>query len=255
MRRFLAAVLIVGMTSVTPAGAADLYQVSILDALLHGVYDGEISLGELGRQGDLGLGTINGLDGEMVAVDGKFYRVGTDGRAAPLPPETRTPFAMITPFTPTLSAPVPEGLDLAGLDAWLARTLPPANHVQAVRIDGRFAALKLRSVPRQTPPYPPLTAALAHQAIFEHREMDGTLLGFRFPAYAQGINATGTHFHFLDAERGQGGHVLGLVTGAGARAQIAVIDRLVVTLPGDAAFAAAPLGQERQGGANAVEGQ
>lgn len=255
MRRFFAAVLIAGMTKDVPAWAADLYQVSILDALMQGVYDGETSLGELARHGDLGLGTVNGLDGELVGLDGHFFRVGTDGRAVALPPETHTPFALVTHFTPTVSAAVPEGLDLAGLDAWLALLLPPANHIQAVRIDGRFASLKLRSVPRQTPPYPPLSAALTQQVTFEYHDLDGSLIGFRFPAYAQGINASGTHFHFLDAGRTLGGHVLALVTGGPAQAAVARIDRVVIDLPNDPAFAAAALGHERTGGANAVEGQ
>lgn len=255
MRRFLAAVLIAGMTNSFPVWAADLYQVSILDALMQGVYDGQVTLGQLAREGDLGLGTTNGLDGELVVIDGSFYRVSVDGRVIPLPPETRTPFAMVTRFIPTVTATVPSGLDLAGLDAWLAQQLPPANHIQAVRIDGRFARLKLRSVPRQTPPYPPLTTALTQQAVFEAQDLEGTLVGFRFPAYAQGLNASGTHFHFLNTDRTQGGHVLALVTGAPAQAGLTPINRVVVDLPDDAAFAAAPLGTERKGGANAVEGQ
>ncbi|CCG41487.1 acetolactate decarboxylase [Magnetospirillum molischianum] len=254
MKRILAAIFAVWMTNTTPAGAGELYQVSLLNALMLGVYDGEVTIGELSRHGDLGLGTVNGLDGEMVAIDGRFFRVGTDGRAVALAPDAATPFAMVTAFAPTVTAPIPAGLDLPALESWLTQLLPPANHAQAIRIDGTFSALTLRSVPRQTPPYQPLTEALKNQVTFTHQDMTGTLLGFRIPGYAKGMNAPGFHFHFIDATRSQGGHVLRLVTGSG-RAAIADLDRVVVTLPGDAAFAAAALGSEGRGGANAVEGQ
>jgi len=254
MKRFLAAIFAVCMTYTGSAHAAELYQVSLLTALMQGVNDGEVTIGELSRHGTLGLGTVNGLDGEMVAVDGRFFRVGTDGRAVALTPEMATPFAMVTPFTPTISAEVPAGLDLSGLEAWLDRLLPPANHPQAIRLDGTFSALTLRSVPRQTPPYPPLLEALKGQVTFVHQDVTGTLLGFRLPGYVKGMNAPGFHFHFIDASRSQGGHVLKLVTASG-HAAISQLDRIVVALPGDAAFAGAPLAAEGRGGANAVEGQ
>jgi acetolactate decarboxylase len=236
-----------------PARAADLVQVSTLGALMTGVFDGETTLGELGRRGDLGLGTTNGLDGELLAVDGQFYRIHADGHAVLLPPDTRTPFAMITAFTPEITAPLPAGLDLAGLEAWLDRLLPPANHPQAVRIDGRFERLSVRSVPRQTAPYPPLLTALRQQVVMAHESVRGTVIGFRLPTYLRGINAPGFHFHFIDETRAFGGHVLGLTTGEG-QAMIAGLDGVSMILPHDAAFGAAVLGDGIEVGANAVEG-
>ena len=47
-----------------------LFQASTVGALLHGAYDGDLSFAELAEHGDLGLGTLNGLDGEMIALDG-----------------------------------------------------------------------------------------------------------------------------------------------------------------------------------------
>jgi acetolactate decarboxylase len=39
-----------------------LFQTSTIDALLAGVYDGEITFKELKKRGDFGLDTFNGLD-------------------------------------------------------------------------------------------------------------------------------------------------------------------------------------------------
>ena len=238
-----------------PAGAAELFQYSLLNALFQGAYDGEITIARLARHGDFGLGTVNGLDGELVAVDGRFFRVGTDGLAMELPGETRSPFAMVTAFVATVEAKVPAGLDQRGLEAWLAQVLPPGNHPQAIRIDATFARLELRSVPRQARPYPGLVQALKSQVTFPRETVRGTVIGFRMPGYARGINAPGYHFHFLDAERQSGGHVLGLLTGDGI-AGIADLEQLTLALPANADFTGADLGDTAApGGANAVEGK
>ena len=56
-----------------------LFQASTIGALLDGAFDGDLSFAELAQHGDLGLGTLNGLDGEMIALDGEFFRADADG--------------------------------------------------------------------------------------------------------------------------------------------------------------------------------
>lgn len=77
-----------------------------------------------------------------------------------------------------------------------------------LRIEGTFAYLKTRSVPRQTEPYPPLLDVLENQPIFEFQNVTGVMVGFRLPGYMEGVNAPGYHFHFLTEDRTAGGHVL-----------------------------------------------
>src|SRR4051794_23908197 len=79
-----------------------LFQASTIGALLEGAYDGDLSFAELAEHGDLGLGTLNGLDGEMIAIDGRFYRADVDGAVGEVDPETKTPFAVVTRFEPTI---------------------------------------------------------------------------------------------------------------------------------------------------------
>src|SRR5215208_165483 len=64
-----------------------IFQTSTLDALLGGAYDGDVTFADLALRGDLGLGTLDGLDGEMIALDGAFYRAGTDGSVRPPAPD------------------------------------------------------------------------------------------------------------------------------------------------------------------------
>ena len=43
------------------------FQTSTISALLDGAYEGDVTFGELARHGDFGLGTLQQLDGEMIA--------------------------------------------------------------------------------------------------------------------------------------------------------------------------------------------
>ncbi|MBP7275525.1 MAG: acetolactate decarboxylase [Kiritimatiellae bacterium] len=191
-----------------PAARSDaLTQVSVIDGLLVGEYSGAAACGELGRWGDFGLGTFEALDGEMVMLEGVVYAVRGDGRVEAVRPEERTPFAAITFFDADRTFPL-ELLDYPDVLDRLTQALPSENHVHAIWIQGAFDRVKTRSVPRQSPPYPPLAKAVEGQAVFEFEKVEGDLIGFWIPPFGRGINATGWHFHFLSADRAGGGHVL-----------------------------------------------
>ena len=69
--------------------------------------------------------------------------------------------------------------------------------IQAVRIDGIFQELRVRSVKAQIPPYHPLVEVLSRdQMVFNLVNAQGTLVGFRFPACFSGINTPGMAFSF-----------------------------------------------------------
>jgi acetolactate decarboxylase len=207
-----------------------LFQASTIGALLEGAYDGDLSFAELAQQGDLGLGTLNGLDGEMIALDGKFFRADVDGRIEPVPPEARTPFAVVTGFEPTIDAQIAAAPDHESLLSRLDELIPAGAASCAIRLDGRFELVRARSVPRQQPPYRPLTEVVGEQHVFELRDVAGTMLGFRFPTYAEGIEVSGYHLHFVDSDRARGGHVLGSRSN-GLRARLDPSDDLHVELP------------------------
>lgn len=185
-----------------------LFQTSTIDALLDGRYDGDVTVGGLKTRGDFGLGTLEALDGEMVVLDGRFYQVRADGRACELGDAAKTPFAVVTFFEPGSRCSLEGPVDLPGLYALLDRVLGDAAEVHAVRLDGRFEYVKTRSVPRQRKPYPPLAEVVKSQPTFEFRDVAGSLVGFRFPDYAQGINVPGYHLHFITGDRTGGGHLL-----------------------------------------------
>ena len=185
-----------------------LFQASTIGALLEGRYDGDVTFAELAEHGDLGLGTLNALDGEMIALDGTFFRADVDGLIGEIDPEARTPFAVVVPFEPTqemsFSAPVARDALLADLE----KLIPAASGACALRIDGRFQAVRARSVPRQHPPYRPLAEVVEDQHVFDLGPGEGSIVGFRFPDHGEGIEVAGFHLHYISADRTRGGHVL-----------------------------------------------
>ena len=208
-----------------------LFQASTIGALLDGAYDGDLSFAELAAHGDLGLGTLNRLDGEMIALDGEFLRADVEGRIHPIAPQAQTPFAVVTRFEPTVDAEVGGPLDHEALLAGLDELVPAGASSCAVRLDGRFDSVRARSVPAQEPPYRPLTEVVAAQNVFELHAVAGTMVGFRFPAYVEGIEVAGYHLHFVSEDRERGGHVLGSRSAGRLRVRLDPSDDLHVELP------------------------
>ena len=60
-------------------GNDQLTQVSVINALMIGRYEGVMPIAELFRYGDFGVGTLDHLDGELIVLDGRAYQVRGDG--------------------------------------------------------------------------------------------------------------------------------------------------------------------------------
>lgn len=223
--------------------AHEVFQTSTINALLESVYDGHTSFAELARHGDFGLGTFDALDGEMTALDGEFFQAKSDGRLYPVDPDMMTPFAVVLPFDPTLSVEISEETDFPSFLKALDAAVPSKNLFYAVRVDGHFPRVKVRAVPRQEKPYPGLVEVAAHQPEFEHTVVDGSVVGFRFPDYTQGINVPGYHMHFVSADRSVGGHILDFLMREGT-VSIDVTSKLEMAVPHDPDFLNANLGKD-----------
>ncbi|CAM5306509.1 MULTISPECIES: acetolactate decarboxylase [Streptomyces] len=208
----------------------ELYQTSTMAALLAGVYDGDVTVAELLRHGDFGLGTFDRLDGEMLVLGGTCYRLRADGSVEKAGGDELTPFAAVTRFRPERRAGLSGPLTRAETEEAVGGLLTSPNLVHAVRIDGHFTALRTRTVARQHRPYPPLAEATAGQAENTFREVSGTLAGFFTPSFEQGVSVAGYHLHFIDESRTRGGHSLDF-TLADARVAVEAIPELRLRLP------------------------
>lgn len=244
--RFLLAALCISLLAGCASVEQDkVTQVSTIDALLVGVYEGAMPLSELREYGDFGIGTYEGLDGEMLLLDGTFYQVKADGKIYNPPDTDKTPFASVVRFKANSKFELDSPLSFAELCARIDKTASNKNLFVAIHIKGRFAGMKTRSVPKQQKPYPPLVKVTAKQPEFELGAVDGEIVGFRLPSYVKGINVPGYHLHFISADRKSGGHILGFSMESGT-VELDKISRFQMILPEKVAdFGGADLSKDR----------
>lgn len=229
-----------------------LFQVSTIDALMEGVYDGDVTFAELAEKGDTGLGTFNALDGEMIALDGKFYQIKVDGKVYPADPSQRTPFAVVTSFSADSNNTIQDIGSLEGLKSRLDGLLVSKNLFYVMRVDGSFNYVKTRSVPAQEKPYPKLTEVVKEQAVFEFEDIQGTLVIVWAPEYSKGVNVVGYHMHFIAADRTCGGHLLDVDVDE-AVVSIDITSEFYLDLPLNGDFLNADLGGDKTGALEKVE--
>jgi len=220
---------------------ATLFQVSTSGALVEGISQGVVTVGELKRHGDLGLGTFADLDGEMVVVDGRFWRVRGAGAVREAADSDLAPFAVVTSFRPERSIELARVASIDDLERQLDRLRTSDNLFFAVRIDGRFSRMHTRAVCKK--PGVSLIEAAADQAEFELDEAVGTIVGFWTPAYAKAVNIAGWHLHFLNEDRSGGGHVLD-AAGSGLEAQVQHLDDFRMAIPESPEFLKADLSRD-----------
>ena len=166
----------------------------------------------------------------MVALNGEFFQIKADGSVHSIPDDAQTPFAMVTFFIPDKKVSLPKINTIKELQAALDGMQPNKNSVLAIKITATFAQIKVRSIPRQEKPYPTLEEALKHQTEFELKDVRGTVAGFRFPGYMDGVYVPGDHLHFIADDKKSGGHVMDC-TADNADIEITVVSNLSVKLP------------------------
>jgi acetolactate decarboxylase len=188
--------------------AHELFQTSTIEALLGGAFDGDVTLQELLEHGDMGLGTLNGLDGELIVIDGEVFKAELDCTLSRPDLRCRTPYAVVVPFKPDRVELVSGPMLGTAVERWLWPESDLPRAPAAVRIDGRFAAIRVRSVPKQDLPYSTLAEAIGHQHVQELRDISGSMVGFCFPDALPGLEMVGSHLHFACDQRSRGGHVL-----------------------------------------------
>lgn len=216
-----------------------LFQVSTSNALVKGVFQGSTTVGELRTHGDFGLGTFEGLDGEMILIDSECFRATAGGVITPADDSREVPFALVTRFEADLTHHAGAGQSLGDLTRALDSLRPSENLFAALRVDGLFDRLSLRAAcPAR--PGEGLVEATGHQSEFAAHNMGGTLVGFWAPEYARAVSVPGYHFHFISDDRSLGGHVLEMEA-HGITIGIHSERDLHISLPESAEFLAADL--------------
>jgi acetolactate decarboxylase len=214
-----------------------MFQVSTVNALVEGIYQGAVRVATLREHGDLGLGTFEGLDGEMVIVDGHFFQVRSDGSVREVDDNVLSPFAIITGFAPESAVTLDHCPDLAHLASRFDVLRHSDNIFFALRVDGKFDYVKTRAMCRTKEGVPPPYSV---QPEFEFHDIAGTLVGFWSPEYVKTLNVPGYHLHFISTDRAHGGHLL-QCRGRGLHLQIQREGNYHIALPETTDFLKADL--------------
>lgn len=241
------------LLGVPKAGTAGdtVFQYATIDALLAGLYDGDLTMGALKAQGGFGLGTLNGLDGELVVLDGTGYHAAAGGRVDVPGDDAMVPFAVVVSFDPESTLKLGSVDSMDALNRAVLKALPSRNVFYAIRIDTRFDRVKTRAIPKQAPPYVPLAEAVKEQVVTPFTG-PGTLVGFYSPPFVKGVNVPGFHWHFLTEDRTGGGHVLDCAFKE-ATANMDTLRGFTVMLPGSGPFDRIDLSGDKGKELHAVE--
>lgn len=218
-----------------------MYQVATLQSLMVGNYDGFVSVGELRRYGDIGLGTFDAVDGEMIVLDGKVYQARYDGSVRVADDGLGVPFATVTCFDSDIVRTIDKVESMEQLTSKLSDVVEEKgkNLIYAVRIDvDKCESLLVRSELPQNKPYRPLVEVLVDdQREFTYQDVSGTVVAVYFPSFFTSQNTPGWHCHFISSDRSKGGHMLNIKTSAASAAIFDATPYFNMYMPEDGAFA------------------
>ncbi|BEI83682.1 hypothetical protein CcaverHIS002_0402860 [Cutaneotrichosporon cavernicola] len=228
----------------------ELYQWSVVSALVDGVASNGLPMSDLLLHGDHGLGTFRGMQGELIVLDGQGYQMRHDGTTRPIdlsPSGDITPFSMITFFSPTIST-MASITEKNGVEPILAALTPNARNAHiAFRLDGAFKSITCRTAEGQCFEGEGLKDVVGRQVSITLGPARGTVIGFRSPEFLQGIAVAGVHMHFINEERTAGGHVLALETDGEVNVQVSELWRTIMDFPRDKQFNEAEMKLDAEG--------
>ena len=190
-----------------------IYQVALLQSLTQGYYDGIIKVSELKEHGDIGIGTFEGVNGEMIVLDGTVYQALGDGTVQVAADDETVPFSNVTFFDKDGSVELSDINDVNALKEKLNAMVEEngKNLFYFVKMSGTFEKMNVRSEIKQEKPYKTLDKALeTDQREFSYDNITGTVVALYCPDYMNGLNTPGWHFHFISDDKTKGGHLLDL---------------------------------------------
>lgn len=214
----------------TPTDKDTLFQLAAFNTFSTGKYAGVMTFSELEKHGDFGIGTLDGLDGEMIAIDGEFYHIPSSGTPIRVEPTQTAPYATITYFEADRTYTV-SGFNYTQLKSYLDGQLGTSEDViYAIKISGTYDWAQTRSPQKQSEPYQNITEALKTQAVFNLSQFSGTAVGFWFPASMDGVDYAGYHLHLITDDRSAGGHLLDCIISS-ATIEVDIINNYRLVLP------------------------
>jgi acetolactate decarboxylase len=185
------------------------YHYSIWYAFVNRVFDGDIDAKILKTKGDIGLGSYNALDGELIMLDGVLYQATQDGKVQIPNDDVKIAYANATFFDVDDVFKLSKVLNYKSLRDSLNVHIPTKNIFYGFKIHGVFKKMKCGGLHKQDKPYDTgLDILIPNRPIFERENFSGTMVGFFCPEYIGNINVAAYHLHFVSDDRKFAGHVM-----------------------------------------------
>lgn len=229
-----------------------LIQVSTLNDLMLGDYEGSVKIKDLLKNADTGIGTFDGLDGEAIFFKGKAYNGRASGEVSEMKEDDLVPFACVTKFNEDVEEKEISFDSIQEFKEKFEKELPSKNYFYMVKLNGTFN-VRVRSCFKQNKPYEPLYKVACDQREFEYHEIKGHVIGLYCPNYVEGMNLPGWHIHFLSKDLKHGGHIL-KVASNNATFKLNKLNQWNVILPDSKDFSTFNLKEDLSAKTNAVEG-
>ena len=234
-----------------------LFQVALLQSLMQGEYDGVITVYELKHYGDTGIGTFQGVNGELIALDGVVYRALWDGSVEVAPDDETVPFSNITYFDNDINAKNVNASSIQELKDFLTSIAEKhgKNQFYMAKVTGLMPSITVRSELAQKQPYKHLDEALkTDQREFTYENIKGTVVALYCPKYMEGLNSSGWHLHFISEDGTKGGHVLEIST-KDCEANLDMISEFAMIVPNRPSFNNKDLETDMKAAIKEVEGE
>lgn len=191
-----------------------IYHYSVMDAMRNGIYEGEHDIQYLTAKGDFGLGTYNLLEGELIALDGIFYRIASDGKVVE-ETKRKSPFFSLAQFKKDTVITFSFNGTAEQLQQKLLTLLPSQNMPYAIKINCSFSEITTGGAEKiASADTTGLAVLMKNRPLYKAKNITGTLVGFYNPPYFSSIDLSPFHFHFIADDKTYGGHlVAGLLNG------------------------------------------
>jgi len=143
----------------------------------------------------------------MVAVDGKYYRIGPGGKLNTADDSMRMPNTTATFFNADKVIAIDKPMSYQELQQYINSQLPTQNILYAIKVTGTFDSIKARSLTKLTQPYPSTSYSTITQnePTFEFNNVGGTMAITVSPTYMREIIYPGYHAHFISSDGKSGG--------------------------------------------------
>lgn len=209
-----------------------LFQYNTLGALMAGLYGGSLTIKDLLKQGDLGIGTLDSIDGELIVLDGKAYQAKSSGdqpEVVEVSPDVKVPYAAVIFHQAEVIFKQRFEMTDKELQKRIESYYDGENLFRSIKIRGQFAKMHVRMIPKSTSDQK-FAEVATHQPEYTIENIAGTIVGFWTPEIFHGVSVAGYHLHFISDDHTFGGHVLDYVITEGV-VEVGAVDQLDQRFP------------------------